>query len=224
MPPPRGGVILAKRLLGLLKEWGIEKRVFTITLDNVSYNDTLVSHLKRHPSFGLCLPYDGEFFHVRCGACILNLSIQDGLKVINEVVYNLCESVKYARGSDHRKLRFSQCLLELPFLTSKKVHQDIPTRWNSTYLMIETCLKYRDAFSHQSRIDKYFLNCPLEEERERVEKIARVLEPFYDITKLFFGINYPTTNLYFHCVWKIQLCFMEQLEDDDVIIRAMAKV
>ena len=52
MPPPRGGVILAKRLLGLLKEWGIEKRVFTITLDNVSYNDTLVSHLKRHPSFG----------------------------------------------------------------------------------------------------------------------------------------------------------------------------
>ena len=162
-----------------------------------------MSHLKRHPSFRPYLPYGGEFFHVCCGAHILNLSIQDGLKVINEVVYNLCESVKYARGSDHMKLRFSQCLLELPFLTSKKVHQDIPTRWNSTYLMIETCLKYRDAFSHKSRIDKYFLNCPLEEERERVEKIAGVLEPFYDITKLFSRINYPTTNLYFHCVWKI---------------------
>ena len=219
VPPSCGGVILAERLLGLLKEWGIEKRVFTITLDNVSYNDTLVSHLKRHPSFGPCLPYGGEFFHVRCGAHILNLIVQDGLKVINEAVYNLHESVKYVRG---RKLRFAQCLTKLPFLTSKKVHQ-VPTRWNSTYLMIETCLKYRDAFSHLSRVDKYFLNCPSNEEWERVEKIVRVLEPFYDITKLFSGTNYPTANLYFHCVWKIQLRIMEQLEDDDAIIKAMAK-
>ena len=71
--------------------------------------------------------------------------------------------------------------------------------------MIETCLKYRDAFSHLSRIDKYFLNYPSEEEWERVDKIASVLKPFYDITKLFSGTNYPTANLYFHCVWKIQL-------------------
>ena len=56
-----------------------------------------------------------------------------------------------------------------------------------------------------------------------MEKIATVLEPFYDITKLFSGTNYPTANLYFHCVWKIQLHIMEQLEDDDAIIRAMAK-
>ena len=56
-----------------------------------------------------------------------------------------------------------------------------------------------------------------------MEKIARVLEPFYDITKLFSRTNYPTANLYFHCVWKIQLRIMEQLEDDDAIIRAMAK-
>ena len=50
-----------------------------------------------------------------------------------------------------------------------------------------------------------------------------VLEPFYDITKLFSGTNYPTANLYFHCVWKIQLRIMEQLEDNDAIIRAMEK-
>ena len=97
---------------------------------------------------------------MRCGAHILNLIVQDGLKVINEVVYNLRESVKYVRGLDHRKLRFVECLSRLPFLTSKKVHQDVPTRWNSTYLMIETYFKHQDAFSHLNRIDKYFLNCP----------------------------------------------------------------
>ena len=40
---------------------------------------------------------------------------------------------------------------------------------------------------------------------------------------LFFGTNYPTKNLYFHCVWRIQLRIMEQMEDDDEIIRDMTK-
>ena len=89
--------------------------------------------------------------------------------------------------------------------------------------MIETCVKHQDAFSHLNRIDQYSLNCPLEEKWERVEKIARVLEPFYDITNLFSRTNYPTANLYFHCIGKIQLRIVEQLEDDDLIIRAMVE-
>ena len=80
---------IGREVVRFVERVGIEKRVFTITLDKVSYNDTLVSHLKRHPSFRPYLPYGGEFFHVRCGAHILNLIVQDGLKVINEVVYNL---------------------------------------------------------------------------------------------------------------------------------------
>ncbi|KAF3964790.1 hypothetical protein CMV_010963 [Castanea mollissima] len=58
MPPPRDGVKLSERLLGLLKEWGIEKRVFTITFDNVSYNNTL------HPAVVESGLYDrhGDFF------------------------------------------------------------------------------------------------------------------------------------------------------------------
>ena len=79
--------------------------------------------------------------------------VQDGLKVIDEVVHNIRESVKYVKGLDSKKLKFAGCLAMLPFLTSKKVRQDVPTRWNSTYLMIETCLKYRRAFVHLSSID-----------------------------------------------------------------------
>uniref|UniRef100_A0A2N9IWT7 BED-type domain-containing protein n=1 Tax=Fagus sylvatica TaxID=28930 RepID=A0A2N9IWT7_FAGSY len=223
VPPPRGGAILADRLLAVLQEWGIDRKIFSITLDNASYNETLVNSLKENLSFGPYLPCSGEFFHVRCGAHVLNLIVQDGLKVIDEVVHNIRESVKYVKGSDSRRLKFAGCLAMLPFLTSKKVRQDVPTRWNSTYLMIETCLKYRRAFVHLSSIDSNFNTCPSEEEWDRLEKIANILEPFYDITVLFSGTNYPTTNLYFHCVWRIQLRIMEQMEDDDEIIRDMAK-
>ncbi|KAG5538656.1 hypothetical protein RHGRI_019276 [Rhododendron griersonianum] len=224
VPPPRNGAILADRLISLLKEWGIEKKIFTITLDNASYNDTMIANLKKHPSFGPCLPCNGNFFRVRCGAHILNLIVQDGLKVIDKVVHNIRESVKYVRGSDARKLRFVECLRELPFTTSKKVCQDMPTRWNSTYTMLEASLKHRSAFLHLSMIDPYYNTCPLEEEWNIAEKIARFLEPFFHITTLFSGSYYPTANLYFHSVWRIQVRILKELESEDQIIQAMAKV
>uniref|UniRef100_A0A2N9IRW0 BED-type domain-containing protein n=1 Tax=Fagus sylvatica TaxID=28930 RepID=A0A2N9IRW0_FAGSY len=117
VPPPRGGAILADRLLAVLQEWGIDRKIFSITLDNASYNETLVNSLKENLSFGPYLPCSGEFFHVRCGAHVLNLIVQDGLKVIDEVVHNIRESVKYVKGSDSRRLKFAGCLAMLPFLT-----------------------------------------------------------------------------------------------------------
>ena len=46
MPPPHTGEALATKILDFLKEWGIERKVFTITLDNASANDTLQDILK----------------------------------------------------------------------------------------------------------------------------------------------------------------------------------
>ena len=61
-PPPRTGVILAEKLLNILKEWRVEKKIFSITLDNASYNDVLVNTLKVHLGFECPLPQNGSFF------------------------------------------------------------------------------------------------------------------------------------------------------------------
>ena len=87
-----------------------------------------MNSLNKNPYFRSSLPCSGEFFRVRCGAHILNLIVQEGLKIIEQAVHNIRESVKYVRGNDMRKLRFTKCLQKLPNLTSKKVRQDVPTR------------------------------------------------------------------------------------------------
>ena len=138
-------------------------------------------------------------------------------------MHNVRESVKYVRGNDIRKLRFAECLQELPNLTSKKVRQDVPTRWNSTYLMIETTLTFQDAFHNLSIVDGSFCTCPSDDEWDKARKIAKFLKPFYDITTLFSGTQYPTANLYFDGVWKIYLRILEEMEDDDIVISGMAK-
>ena len=49
-PPPHSGVAIAMKLSELLKDWGIEKKVFTLTVDNASANDTMQSILKHNAS------------------------------------------------------------------------------------------------------------------------------------------------------------------------------
>ena len=89
--------------------------------------------------------------------------------------------------------------------------------------MIETALTFRDAFHNLSIVDGSFRTCPSDDEWDKVGKIAKFLKPFYDITTLFSGTQYPTANLYFHGVWKIHVCILEEMEDDDIVINDMAK-
>jgi hypothetical protein len=38
--------------------------------------------------------------------------------------------------------------------------QDVPTKWNSTYLMLETTIHYRSVFSYLDMIDSNYKHYP----------------------------------------------------------------
>ncbi|XP_019460136.1 PREDICTED: zinc finger BED domain-containing protein RICESLEEPER 2-like [Lupinus angustifolius] len=97
-PPQHTSANVSNKLLNLVKEWGIETKIFTITLDNATYNISMVNLLKKNHSFGNGLVSGGHYFHVRCGAHILNLIVQEDLKVISDALFKIRESVKYFRG------------------------------------------------------------------------------------------------------------------------------
>ncbi|KAG6528693.1 hypothetical protein ZIOFF_010877 [Zingiber officinale] len=63
----------------------------------------------------------------------------------------------------------------------------------------------------------------LNEEWKRGEKICEFLEPFYDTTNLISGSSYPTSNLYFMQVWKIEVLLKENLSNEDEVISSMCK-
>lgn len=86
--------------------------------------------------------------------------------------------------------------------------------------MIDTYLKYQCVLLHLSMIDTNYRTCPSKDEWNK----ARFLEPLYDIITLFSGSHYTTANLYFHRVWRIQLLILKELEIEDQVIQAMARV
>jgi hypothetical protein len=74
MSPPHSGNALSDMVLNLLQEWGIDKKIFTIILDNAFANDRCADLLKQKLNIKKALLCEGEFLHLRCCAHILNCS------------------------------------------------------------------------------------------------------------------------------------------------------
>ncbi|KAL2922328.1 putative AC transposase, partial [Bienertia sinuspersici] len=146
-PPPHDGESLFQFVKSLLNEWDIEKKVFSITLDNVSPNDKMVEKLRKDVHSSSPLPLDGKYFHIRCAADILNLIVQKGLQMIDVSVKTLREVVRFIDSSDVRLSAFDKAILDCGDRTSfrGKLVLDVTTRWNSTYNMIRRALDANEA-------------------------------------------------------------------------------
>ncbi|XP_020254292.1 zinc finger BED domain-containing protein RICESLEEPER 2-like [Asparagus officinalis] len=222
VPPPRHGIDIADAMHKCFKDWGIENKVFTISVDNASYNDVCLRTLKTSLSRHKKLVCDGKLFQVRCCAHILNLLVQDGISVIALTIENVRESIKFINHSEARLKIFSAIVQQLQ-LREKKLILDVPTRWNSTYLMLITALKFKDAFPMYKERESNYDCMPEPEEWDKVEKICKLLAVFHAVTNLISGSDYPTSNLYLIEVYRIKEVIDKSLLDNDFSIRQMAK-
>ena len=51
--------------------------------------------------------------------------------------------------------------------------------------------------------------------------MCEFLKPFYTITNLISGSSYPTSNLYFGEIWRIELLLTSNLENEDLLIQSI---
>lgn len=97
--------------MNLLGEWEIDKKLFSITVDNASANDSFVKKLKTQLNFkGLLLLLNGIKIYVRCCAYILNMIVQNGLTTIDHAMIKVCNFIKYIKGYMIRKQKFIDCV------------------------------------------------------------------------------------------------------------------
>ena len=75
---------------------------------------------------------------MRCWAYILNLIVGEGLKEIDASVARVREVVRYVKSSPNRNQTFRNFMERLGMESKSLLCLDVPTRWNSTYLMLET--------------------------------------------------------------------------------------
>ncbi|KAK7331047.1 hypothetical protein VNO77_25257 [Canavalia gladiata] len=201
--PNHKGETIGRQVEDALREWGI-RNVLTITVDNASSNDVAVSYLKKKLNSFNALVLNGEFFHMRCCAHILNLVVNDGLKDMHTSIASIRTAVRFVRSSPQRLAKFKECIAYSKISCKKLVCLDVPTRWNSTYLMLESAEKYQIAFEKLEFEDpsfrEYFGAAPTPStfDWENARVFVKFLKIFYDATKLFSTSTHVTIHSAFH--------------------------
>jgi len=94
-----------------------------------------------------------EFMHMRCCAHILNLIVQNGLKYIHESITKVQNVMLYVRASPTRFEKFQECFDKESIKAKCLLTFNVPTRWNSTYFMLDYALKFVREFDRLEEED-----------------------------------------------------------------------
>jgi hypothetical protein len=126
-------------------KWGIG-RLLTISVDNETANDSAIDWFRKRNMVNNDVLCRHEFIHVRCCPHILNLIVHEGLKDIDDSIVRVQNMVKYMKGSPQRFTQFKSCVERKTVGCNASLTLDVPTRWKSTYTILEVAIKYEQAF------------------------------------------------------------------------------
>ncbi|KAF3785208.1 Zinc finger BED domain-containing protein RICESLEEPER 3 [Nymphaea thermarum] len=207
VPPPHNAICICESVLECITtKWGIHLKLFSVTADNCSTNDSGISLLRRtvERKNNISFPLRGEYFHIRCGAQIINLIVKDGMNDMDDTISKVRDSVKYIRGSPKRLHAFKECVKTMGLDEKNGLNYDVPTRWNSTLIMLRDALLFKDVFQRLALCDPSYTCLPFEDEWSHASDLCQFLKVFYDATNLF-----STTKQY----------LLGNLDKPDVIVK-----
>nr|XP_034589956.1 zinc finger BED domain-containing protein RICESLEEPER 2-like [Setaria viridis] len=224
------GVNIAERIEQVVSEFGLQDKIFSITLDNASANTSAMSTLI--PKFVGYLGPDHEpldsdsdsdkalvgLLHQRCACHIINLIVKSGLKRIKAYLEAFRTAISFLNSSNQRMAAFHNfCILK--GVRPRKFGLNMDVRWNSTYLMLKHLLPYKNVFSVFISAHYVHNGQPLLTENHWViaEKILLFLEMFYDSTVALSGVYYPTSPLMLHHI--IEIAGHLHGQDSDPLLR-----
>ncbi|CAN1762015.1 Zinc finger BED domain-containing protein RICESLEEPER 2 [Linum perenne] len=204
----RGDDIGAK-IAECLQEWGLTN-LFTVTLDNASANDVACTFLRNKLETWGNSFMDGRYLHVRCVAHIVNLVVNDGLNEIGMSVRRVREAVRWVHSSGQREEKFKAQVIAQNVQCKKMVSMDCPTRWNSTFLMLDTALTFEPVFTVLDAIDPTFkedllarktssgvpIGTPTPEDWKLVRNLTKFLKFFNRMTLMASNQKYCTVHLF----------------------------
>lgn len=210
IPHPHDGPTICAFLKSTLKEYRITRKVVSITTDNASNNisaiDMLVEELKLDSNFSF------GFLKFRCTAHILNLAVNKALTELKSLVAGIRNLVLTINGSSKRIQEFKKLQTDLGRQSALKLVEDTPTRWNSTYAMLDRALLLKDAISQAAlEMDDLeeipYINWP------QLEDLVKFLGPFNELTTKLSGEKYPSISI----VMAANRSLMAHLADEEWI-------
>ncbi|KAH0666120.1 hypothetical protein KY285_027326 [Solanum tuberosum] len=229
------GEQMAEAIGNCLLDWNLDN-VFSVTVDNASSNSVMITELSKQLDMWGTNIMEGKHLHMRCMAHILNLIVQECLKEIDISVKWVRQMVMYVRSSPGRTRNFVKCCEVQKIDCSKTLLLDVPTRWSSTYLMLEAAQNFEKAFDRLDLFDEHFktylsthicedgsivgtLAC---DDWTNVRSVVKFLEKIYELTIKVSGSHYATSSVHFEDICELDVYLKLCLTSEDLNLKNMA--
>ncbi|KAK9990979.1 hypothetical protein SO802_025964 [Lithocarpus litseifolius] len=144
------------------------------------------------------------------------------------------EAVRYVKSSPNRNQTFISFVERLGIESKSLLCLDVPIRWNSTYIMLETAQKFEKVFIRMDFEDdsysSYFMNkensggmrSPSGIDFQNCRTFVGFLKLFYSATKKFSGSLYVTANTFFDEMFVIQENISHLSKSQNQLLKNMA--
>lgn len=159
---------LSHQLKTVVKEWGIDKKIACVVTDNAS---NVVAAIR------LC-----DWRHISCFAHTLNLVVQSSLEKMRTILVKVKTIVEFFKRSSQALAKL-QNMQEQLGLSKLKLIQDVVTRWNSTYDMVERFCSMKDAIVSTVALLESNLAMLTPHEWKVLDKTREVLSIFKEVTE-----------------------------------------
>ncbi|XP_019184686.1 PREDICTED: zinc finger BED domain-containing protein RICESLEEPER 2-like [Ipomoea nil] len=148
----------------------------------------------------------------------------DGLKECDSAVKKVREVVRYVRNSPARLKKFRDLSALIGIEQKSSLCLDVPTRWNSTYMMLQSALLYQKVFEAYEESDNSFKSdlgscIPDFLDWESVKSLVKLLKCFYEMTIRISGSLYVTSNTFFSEISDLYCILNGMVETDGAVKR-----
>lgn len=214
--------MVSEVIMSRLMEWDIDRKLFSMTCDSCQIHDNIVCKIRERLSQNRFLLCNGQLFEVRCAANLIKVMVEDCLEALCLTICKIRESIRYVRMSQATHEKFNEMVQEVGANSQKSLYLDNPLHWNSTYIMLDVALEYREAFSRLQEHDFAYTMCPSDDDWSRASTITSFLKLFVEVSTVFAGSKHPTANIYFPEVCDIHLQLIDWCQSRDEHISSLS--
>ncbi|KAF7843247.1 zinc finger BED domain-containing protein DAYSLEEPER-like [Senna tora] len=194
-----------KTILTCLTDWHLEGRVFTLALDQSFSNETVMGSLRGLLSVKNPLILNGQLLSQNCFARVLSRLALDALWAMRETIGKVRESVKLVKISKSHEAKFLELKQQLQVPSTKNLLLDDQSKWDTTYHMLVAACEVKEVFAcFDTSGPDYGMTLSMGEWMQ-LEILCTYLKHLFDAANILTTQPYPTANLFFSVVSKLQV-------------------
>ncbi|KAL2936366.1 Zinc finger BED domain-containing protein DAYSLEEPER [Bienertia sinuspersici] len=206
VPFPESQVAFNHAVVSCLSEWGLENKLFALTVDQSFANEAVIGNLKGLLSIKNSQMLNGQFLIANCYARFMNRMAMEALGQARDTVTKVRDSVKYVKTSELCENMFYKLKQQLQIPCSQSLAIDNQHKWDSTFHMLSTAWELKEVFSRLYASDTDYEQALSADDWKCIEVLSVYLRLFYDAAAILSTELYPpTANTFFHEVCNIEM-------------------